>query len=214
MHILSHGPVRLIVADDHTLTRAGLTLLLEDLEGVTVVAEAADGEDLVRKAEALQPDLVFTDLEMPRLDGLGAIRRLALTRPHVRCVVVSMHETAAMVRSAAQAGAAGYVLKNASAQELQVAIREVRRRGAYFSPAVANLLLAPTEPEPGALLTERQVEVLTLVARGRSSKEIAFALRLSPKTIDAHRSRIMERLHAHDVASLTRYAIRAGLVAG
>jgi len=214
MHILSHAPVRLIVADDHTLTRAGLVLLLENLERVEVVAEAADGEDLVRQAEALQPDLVFTDIEMPRMDGLGAIRRLALTRPRVRCVVVSMHETAAMVRSAAQAGAAGYVLKNASAQELGVAVREVQRRGAYFSPAVASLLLASTEPDPDELLTERQVEVLTLVARGRSSKEIAHDLRLSPKTIDAHRSRIMDRLHAHDIASLTRYAIRAGLVPG
>ncbi|HET8747645.1 MAG TPA: response regulator transcription factor [Ramlibacter sp.] len=214
MHTLSTAPVHLIVADDHTLTRAGLVLLLEQIENVEVVGEAANGEDLVRQAEALEPDLVFTDIGMPRLDGLDAIRRLAVTRPGVRCVVVSMHETAAMVRRAAQAGAAGYVLKNASARELEVAIREVLRRGAYFSPAVATLLLAPSEPGPGDLLTERQVEILRLVAHGRSSKEIANVLQLSPKTVDVHRSRIMDRLEARDVASLTRYAIRTGLLPG
>jgi DNA-binding NarL/FixJ family response regulator len=213
MFDMSRGRVRIILADDHTLLRAGLSILLEQVEGVEIVGEAEDGDALIRLAEALEPDLVFTDLAMPRTDGVEAIRHLARTRPRVRCVVLSMHDSPELVRRAAKAGAAGYVLKNASIEELQRAIDEVLSRGAYFSPALALLLLAPTAPAAADLLTERQMEILQLVASGLSSKDIAVALDLSPRTVDVHRSRIMERLALHDVASLTRYAITHGLVA-
>jgi DNA-binding NarL/FixJ family response regulator len=214
MHELAGATVRLILADDHTLTRAGLGMLLEEIEGVEVVAQAANGEELIRKAEALEPDIVFTDIAMPGIDGLEAIRRLARSRPKVRCLVVSMHDTVEMVRRACDAGAVGYMMKNASAQELGMAIGHVLRGETYFSPAVSALLLASAEPHPCDLLTDRQLEVLAMVANGKSSKEIADTLRLSPRTVDVHRARIMDRLQVHEVASLTRYAIRNGLVSG
>jgi DNA-binding NarL/FixJ family response regulator len=213
MPFVTGDRVRLILADDHTLLRAGMSVLLEQIDGVEVVAEAGDGVALIRLAEELEPDLVFTDIAMPGIDGVEAIRHLARTRPRVRCVVVSMHETADMVRRAAEAGAAGYLLKNASMEELGRAIGEVLTRGAYFSPLVAPLLLARTPPAATELLTERQLQILRLVALGHSSKEIGHALNLSPKTVDVHRGRIMHRLQVHDVAGLTRYALASGVIA-
>ena len=204
--------VRVILADDHALLRSGLAALLEQVEGIEVVAEAGDGEEMIRLAEALKPDIVFSDIEMPGRDGLDAIEHLRRSIPQVRCIVVSMHGTAEMVKRAAQAGAAGYVMKNASAQELRTAIDTVLDRGSYFSPSITALLLSPKEPGPRDVLTGRQIEILKLMARGLSTKEIAFELELSPKTVDAHRARIMGRLDLTDIASLTRYAVRKGLV--
>lgn len=205
-------PIRIVLADDHAMLRAAFTLLVEQLPGAEVIAEAGDGEELIRVAEALEPEIVFVDIEMPKMDGLEAIRRLAQSRPNVRCVVLSMHESVEMVRRAAACGAAGYVMKNASAQELHSAIDAVMARGSYYSPAVASLLLAPVPPGPQEVLTERQVEIVKLMASGKTSKEIAYELGLSPKTVDAHRARIMERLQIFDLASLTHYAIRHRLV--
>jgi DNA-binding NarL/FixJ family response regulator len=214
MSFLNDAHVRMILADDHALIRAGLCILLEQIEGVEVVAEAGDGDALIRLAEELEPEIVFTDIAMPGTDGLAAIRHLARTRPRMRCVAVSMHDTADMVRRAAQAGAAGYLLKNASSEELERAIGGVLTRGAYFSPGVVPLLLAPVPPGPGDLLTERQLEILKRVARGWTSKEIGHALNLSHKTVDAHRARIMDRLQLHDISALTRYALANGLFSG
>lgn len=205
--------VRLILADDHTLLRAGLCTLLEQIEGVEVVGEAGDGDALIRLAEELEPDIVFTDVAMPGTDGVAAIRHLAQSRPRLRCVAVSMHDSADTVRRAAEAGAAGYLLKTASIEEIQHAIGEVLARGSYFSPSVVAVLLAPVAPRPTDLLTGRQLEILKLVAQGRSSREIGSALSLSPKTVDAHRARMMARLQLHDVASVTRYAVTHGLIA-
>lgn len=204
--------VRVVLADDHALTRAGFRLLLEQVPGVEVVAEAGDGEELVRVASALAPDIVFTDIDMPHKDGIAAIRELSNSNPDVRSVVVSMHNTAAMVKRAAAAGAAGYVMKDASAQEFGNAIRNVLERGTYWSSAVAGLLLSKSEPLPEDILTERQLEIVKLLATGQSAKEIAYALTLSTKTVDAHRARIMERLQLGDIASLTRYALKHRIV--
>ncbi|MGE4242387.1 response regulator [Ramlibacter sp.] len=205
--------VRVILADDHMLTRAGFRALLEQLPSVEVVAEAGSGDELVRVAQALEPDIVFTDLEMPRLDGIGAIRELSNSCPGVRAVVVSAHNTADMVKRAAAAGAAGYVMKDASSQEFGNAIQSILERGTYWSPGVAALLLSKTEPSPTDVLTERQIEIVKRLASGESAKEIAYALNLSTKTVDAHRARIMERLRMNDIATLTRYALKHQLIA-
>jgi DNA-binding NarL/FixJ family response regulator len=204
--------VRIVLADDHELLRSGVRALLEGLQGIEIVAEAADGDELIAVAESLEPDVVFTDISMPGRDGLQAIAHLRKTRPGVRCIVLSMHDSIESVKRAVACGAVGYLMKNASAQEVRVAVDTVMSRGQYYSPAIAALLLAPAAPAPHELLTERQVEVLKMLARGLSAKEIAYELDLSSKTVDAHRARIMERLEINDIASLTRYAIRHGLV--
>lgn len=203
---------RIVLADDHALARAGFRMLLEQQPGTEVIAEARDGAELVSLAIALDPDIVFTDIEMPGMGGLEAIRAIADAAPRVRCVVLSMHEDAAMVKLASASGAAGYLMKSASAQEFAQAVQAVTARGSYWSPAVAALLLTTSEPAPEELLTERQIEIVKRMASGQSAKEIAYELDLSSKTVDAHRARIMERLQLHDVASITRYAIKHRLV--
>lgn len=208
----SQTRVRVVLADDHVLTRAGFRLLLEQVPGVEVVAEAGDGDELVGFARSLEPDIVFTDIEMPRKGGLDAIREISDSVPEVRCVVVSMHNTAEMVKLAAASGAVGYVMKDAPALEFRNAITSVTARGTYYSPTVAGLLLSKTEPAAHQVLTERQIEIVKLMASGRSTKEIAYDLNLSTKTVDAHRARIMERLQINDVASITRYALKQRLV--
>lgn len=209
---LPDAGISVVVADDHALLRAGFTMLLEQIPGVEVAGEAGNGVELVALVESVNPDIVFTDIDMPKMDGLEAIARLAKSRPRVRYLVLSMHDTAEMVRRAAGSGANGYLMKNASAQELRTAIDTVMSRGSYYSPSVAALLLAPGTPGPSELLTQRQIEIVKRLARGQSSKEIAFELGLSAKTVDAHRAGIMQRLEISDVASLTRYAIKHGLV--
>jgi DNA-binding NarL/FixJ family response regulator len=205
-------PVRVVLADDHAMTRAGFRLLLELVPGVEVIAEAGDGDELVALARSLEPDIVFTDIDMPRKSGIDAIREISDSAPTVRCVVVSMHNTAEWVKLASASGAAGYVMKDAPSHEFQNAIASVMARGSYYSPAVASLLLSKTPPTPHDVLTERQIEIVKLMAGGQSTKEIAYALNLSTKTVDAHRARIMERLQINDVANITRYALRHGLI--
>lgn len=205
--------IRVILADDHELVRSGIKVLLSMIEGVEVIAEARDGLELVTLTEALEPDLVLTDISMPRMDGISAIAHLHVSRPQVRLVVLSMYDTVEFIKRAVASGACGYLLKDTPPIELGEAVRRVMSHGNYFSPAISSLLLAPPEPAVHDQLTERQVEILGLLAEGLSSKEIAYKLKLSPKTVDVHRARIMERLHINDIASLTRYAVRAGLVA-
>ncbi|MDB5947040.1 MAG: putative response regulator, NarL [Ramlibacter sp.] len=205
-------PVRIVLADDHDLVRSGIKTLLSMLEGVEVVAEAKDGNELVSCVEALEPDVVMTDIGMPGIDGISAIAHLHNSHPEVRLVVLSMYDTMDFVKKAVASGACGYLMKNASLLELEHAIRSVMATGAYFSPTIARCLLQPAEPTLEEQLTARQIEILGLVARGRASKEIAFELGLSSKTVDVHRSRIMERLQLNDVASLTLYAVRKGLI--
>jgi DNA-binding NarL/FixJ family response regulator len=201
-----------VLADDHDLVRGGIQALLELLPEVEVVAEASSGEELLAVLERVKPDLVITDIHMPGMDGLAAIAQIRARHPALPILVLSMHDTADFVRRAIASGANGYLMKHAAPKELQHAVRAIFTTGSYFNASVARLLLERVETPADDGLTERQVEILVLLAGGKSSKEIAHDLGLSPKTVDVHRARIMERLGVRDVASLTRYAVRRGLV--
>jgi len=204
--------IRVVLADDHDLVRSGIKALLSMVEGVDVVAEARDGRELVTLVESLQPDVVMTDISMPGMDGIAAIAEIHARMPEVRVLVLSMYDTVDFVKRAVASGACGYLMKDAPPFELEQSIRSVMATGTYFSPVIAQRLLQPSEPSAGDELTERQLEILKLIAQGKASKEIAFDLGLSSKTVDVHRARIMERLKLNDIASLTRYAVRKGLV--
>lgn len=204
--------IRLVLADDHDLVRSGIKALLGMVPGVQVVGEARNGTELVALVDATVPDVVMTDIAMPDMDGIAAITDIHARHPQVRLLVLSMHDAVAVVRRAVAAGACGYVMKDAAPSELEQSIASVMATGSYFSPVVAQRLLEPEVQAAEDGLTQRQVEILKLIAQGKASKEIAFELGLSPKTVDVHRARIMERLRLNDVASLTRYAVRKGLV--
>ena len=205
-------PIRVVLADDHDLVRSGIKALLSMIDGVQVVAEARDGQELIQLVESLQPDVVMTDISMPRMDGIAAIAQIHARHPKVRLLVLSMYDTVDFVKRAVANGACGYLMKDAPPFELEQAVRSVMATGSYFSPAIAQRLLQPSEPTIDDELTQRQIEILKLIAQGRASKEIAFELGLSPKTVDVHRARIMERLRLNDIASLTLYAVRKGLI--
>jgi DNA-binding NarL/FixJ family response regulator len=204
--------IRIVLADDHDLVRSGIKALLSMIEGVQVIAEARDGKELIGLVEALNPDIVMTDISMPGMDGITAIAEIHSKHPEVRLLVLSMYDTVDFVKRAVANGACGYLMKDAPPMELEQAVRSVMASGSYFSPAIAQRLLQPSEPTVDDELTHRQVEILRLIAQGRASKEIAYELGLSPKTVDVHRARIMERLRLNDIASLTRYAVRKGLI--
>jgi DNA-binding NarL/FixJ family response regulator len=204
--------IRVVLADDHDLVRSGIKALLRQMPGIEVVAEARDGEELLAVLGGVQPDVVMTDISMPVMDGIQAIEKIGALYPAVKVLVLSMYDGAEYVKRAVASGACGYLMKDAPARELEQALRGVVATGSYYSQAVTRLLLQKSEELPTEQLTERQLEILKLIAQGLSAKEIAFQLGLSSKTVDVHRARIMERLQLADVASLTRYAIRHGLV--
>lgn len=204
--------IRVVLADDHDLVRSGIKALLSMVEGVEVIAEARDGQELIKLVESLMPDVVMTDISMPGMDGITAISEIHTKHPEVRLLVLSMYDTVDFVKRAVANGACGYLMKDAPPFELEQAVRSVMATGSYFSPAIAQRLLQPSEPTVDDELTHRQVEILKLIAQGRASKEIAYELGLSPKTVDVHRARIMERLRLNDIASLTLYAVRKGLI--
>lgn len=208
----SSTKVHVVLADDHELVRCGIKYLLQALHGVQVIAEAQDGEELLRVLGLVRPDIVLVDITMPRMDGLRAIARIRQIHPHLRVLVLSMHDSTDLVRRAIAAGACGFISKDATEYELDLALRTAMRKGSYFSPSITQRLLQPPEPTASDQLTERQLEILVLLAQGKGSKEIGFELGLSARTVDVHRSRIMQRLQLHDLASLTRYAVRKGLI--
>ncbi len=210
--------VRVLLADDHTLVRAGLRKLLESIPAMEVVGEAGDGLALLELAERLRPDVVLMDIAMPGLNGLEATGRISRTWPEVRVLILSMHQNAEYVRQALRQGAAAYLLKDAAPLELELALAAVLRGETYLSPAVSKGVvsdyvqrLRSDEPAEDAL-TPRQREVLQLIAEGHSTKEIARRLDLSVKTVETHRTQLMRQLDIHEVAGLVRYAIRSGLV--
>lgn len=210
--------MRTLLADDHTLVRAGLRKLLESMSEIEVVGEAEDGLELLALAERLQPNLVLMDIAMPGLNGLEATARLVKSMPEVRVVILSMHQTEEYVRQALRHGASGYLLKDAAPLELEMAIKAVRRGDTFLSSAVSKGVLSDyvkrlrTDELPGAQLTPRQREVLQLIAEGHSTKEVARRLDLSVKTVDTHRSQLMRQLDIHEVTGLVRYAMRTGLI--
>ncbi|MEJ5988737.1 response regulator transcription factor [Ramlibacter sp. PS3R-8] len=205
-------PIQVVLADDHDLVRSGIKALLSTVEGVQVIAEARNGTELLALLDSVKPDVVMTDISMPGMDGITAIAEIHTRHPQVKVLVLSMYDTVDFVKRAVANGACGYLMKDAPPFELEQALRSVMATGSYFSAAVAQRLLQPSEPTVDDELTQRQVEILTLIAQGKSAKEIAFELGLSPKTVDVHRARIMERLRLNDIASLTRYAVRKGLI--
>lgn len=212
--------IRVALADDHNLVRAGIRALLEKLPGVEVVGEAANGREALELITREKPDLVLMDIGMPELNGLEAAPRIAREAPRTRVVILSMHADEKHVAQALRAGVAGYVLKDSCADELPVLIRAVTQGETYLSPGISKQVVEALKSRmsEGAveslpdLLTARQREILQLVAEGCSTKEIAARLDLSIKTVETHRTQIMNRLQIRDVAGLVRYAIRAGLV--
>jgi DNA-binding NarL/FixJ family response regulator len=210
--------LRVLLADDHALVRAGVRELLTRIRGVEVVGEAADGRIAVELAQTLQPDVVLMDISMRGLNGIEATGQIRRACPRVQVIVLSMHVTEEHVAHALRAGAVGYILKDAAVEELELALIAVTRGQVYMSPALSRpmveRLLQSGRGEPSALdiLTPRQKEILQLIAEGRSTKEIAHLLGVSIKTVETHRAQLMQRLGIRDVPGLVRYAMRAGLV--
>jgi DNA-binding NarL/FixJ family response regulator len=209
---------RIILADDHTLVRAGLRKLLESFAEVSVIGEVEDGLSLLSLAEQLRPDLVLLDISMPCLNGLDATAKLLKALPQTKVIILSMHQNEEYVRQALRQGASGYLLKDAAPIELEQAIAAVLEGGIYLSPSLSKGMLSDyvlrlqSEESPGDKLTGRQREVLQLIAEGNSTKEIARMLALSPKTVDSHRSQLMKQLDIHEVTGLVRYAVRMGII--
>ncbi|MGO9802815.1 MAG: response regulator transcription factor [Steroidobacteraceae bacterium] len=212
------APIRVVLADDHTLFRAGIRALLQTAPGIEIVGEAADGHEALRLIATGQPDVIVLDLMMPNLNGLDAAARIARAFPSTRVVILSMKPDEDSVLRALRAGAVGYMVKTDSPAELELAIRAAARGERFLSSAVAGYVVADclkrVDRERTSLerLTPRQREVLQLVAEGHSTKEIAKQLGISAKTAEAYRGELMSALDIHDIANLTRYAIREGLV--
>jgi DNA-binding NarL/FixJ family response regulator len=207
--------IRVLLADDHAVVREGLRALLEKDSGLTVVAEAGDGREALRLARERHPDVAVLDLSMPLLNGLEAARQMTAWAGGPRTLLLTMHAEAPYVLEALRAGVRGYVLKRDAGADLVRAVREVVGGAVYLSPkispAVVEAVRTPVST-PEAVLTDREREVLQLVAEGKTTKEIAALLGVSVKTADAHRTRLMQKLDLHDIASLTRFAIRQGVI--
>ncbi len=211
------APIRVLLVDDHQVVRAGLRMLLGRAAGVEIVAEAGDASEALHALAAHRPQVVLLDLSMPGASGLEVIERARREWPEVRIVILSVHAEEELIVQALRAGAAGYLLKDAGPDELEKAIRIVAAGDTYVAPNLSQHVvryLHRTDEQANALgqLTPRQREVLQLIAEGLSNKEIARKLHISAKTVDTHRTQLMERLDIHDVAGLTRFAIRTGLV--
>jgi two-component system response regulator NreC len=212
--------IRILLADDHTVMRRGLRLLLESQPEFNVVAEAADGRQAVEQAETTQPDVAVVDIAMPNLSGIEAAQRISAALPHVAIVILSMHSDEGYVLRALKAGARGYLLKDAAEGDLIEAIKAVHEGRTFFSSEITKTLVADHVQEirtRGAedsydLLTSREREILQLLAERKSNKEIAFALNLSPYTIETHRRNLQEKLNLHSLAELILYAVRKGII--
>jgi DNA-binding NarL/FixJ family response regulator len=211
-------PIRILLVDDHELVRAGLRALLEKISEVEIVGEAGNGREALRLIETLNPDLALMDIMMPELNGLDATARATSKFPHTRIIILSMNVTQEVVLQTLQAGAGGYLLKNISPAELEMAIRAVMRGEMFLSSAISQQVVeaclkrAASPTQTRETLTPRQRETLQLIAEGNSTKQIAYKLGISVKTAESHRTDLMEATDIHDIAGLTRYAIRMGLV--
>ena len=211
--------IRIVLADDHALVRAGVRSLIASIPGAEVVAEAGDGHQVLALVDKWRPRLVLMDIAMPGLNGLEATARLTKSHPETSVIILSMHAAEEYALQALRAGAAGYLLKDADLSELEFAITAVARGQTYLSPAMSKHLVTDyrrrlaEQADPLDRLTPRHREVLQLIAEGQTTKDIATRLKLSVKTVETHRAQLMDRLDIHDVAGLVRFAIRVGLVA-
>jgi DNA-binding NarL/FixJ family response regulator len=217
--------IRVLLADDHTLFRSGIRLILERIAGVEVVAEASTGHEALHLTKTTHPDVILMDIRMKELNGLEATAYILQEHPQVRVLMLSMHDSEPYVIRALSVGAAGYLLKDAAPAELEQAIKAVARSDTYLSPAVAKHVFADYRRRRGheskerekdidlaESLTLRQREILQLIAEGHTARQIAALLHINRKTVEAHRTELMRRLDVHNVAGLIRYAIRLGLV--
>lgn len=218
-------PIRMLLADDHTLVRDGIRLILEQMSGIVVVGEANTGREVLQLLKTTHPDVVLMDIRIPDLNGLEVTASITRDFPRVRVVVLSIHANELYVRQAVRAGAAGYLLKDVTKTELELAIKAVARGETYLSSAITQYVVADyrrglrgkpgkgaSDPSLDVVLTTRECEILQLIAEGYTTKDIAARLYLSPKAVEARRARLMERLDIHTLAGLIRYAIRLGLV--
>lgn len=212
------NPIRILLADDHALVRAGIRTLLEKIPNVEVVGEASTGRQALEMVKTTLPNLVLMDIAMAELGGLEALPRITKDFPGVRVIILSAHANEEYVIRALRSGAAGYMLKDAATAELELAITSVSEDKTYLSPSISRTVIhSYLERVGGPLspleqLTPRQREILQLIAEGKNTKDIASDLDISVKTIESHRLQLMERLNIHDIPGLVRYAIRSGLV--
>ena len=213
------GSIRILVADDHEMVRKGLRTTLEARKGWVVCGEAADGREAVRMARELKPDIVILDLTMPELNGLDATRQICKTVSRTRVLILTMHDSEQLVHEVLAAGARGYVLKSDAGRAIYEAVESLSRGKPYFTSRVSEVLLrsflepesSVREAESGAL-TSREREIVQLIAEGKSSKEVASALGISPKTAETHRANLMRKLGIHSVSEIVRYAIRNRII--
>jgi DNA-binding NarL/FixJ family response regulator len=213
-------PIRILLADDHTVVRDGLRALLEKQSDMAVVAEAADGRDSVRLAEEQAPDVVVMDIAMPNMNGIEATRRILSTNPRVAVVILSMHQDESYVLRSLKAGAKGYLLKDSLRSDVIDAIRQVSQGRSFLTKKVSRILQEDyiRELEQRGLddsydlLTEREREILQLVAEGRTNKEVAGILNVSLTTVETHRTHILQKLGLHSVPELILYAVRKGII--
>ncbi|MBI2907212.1 MAG: response regulator transcription factor [Chloroflexi bacterium] len=212
--------IKVLLVDDHTIVRQGLRLLLDTQPDINIVGETGDGREAVEMTRELMPDVILMDISMPGMNGLEASRRIKDCCPNSRILALTMHDNEEYFFQALSAGAAGYILKKADPAELVNAIRVVHQGGAFLYPSVAKSLVADflrrvdTGEEKASFdgLTEREREILKLVAEGKTNREIASMLLISTKTADRHRANLMEKLHVHNRSQLIKYAIRKGVI--
>lgn len=210
----------LLLVDDHSLIRAGVRALVLDLPGYAVIGEANDGSQLLAMVEQLSPDIVLLDISMKQTGGLEALQQLKRVRPQSKVLILSMHTDPALIMQALESGAHGYLLKDTTATELAHALEALRNNERYLSPAIAHTVITqaltrnqkPPDPADSHNLTARQLEILRLIVRGKSTREIANGLGLSVKTVETHRSQIMKRLQIYDVAGLVLFAVREQII--
>lgn len=211
--------LRILLADDHTVVRQGLRRVLEERPDWQVVAEAGDGREAVRQAEQHKPDVAVIDVAMPLLNGIEVTRQIVRRVPSVRILVLSMHADEAYVTQILKAGATGYLLKDSADVDLLQAVAAVAQGKSFFSPPIARLMLDDYVRQRGETgvdrydsLSEREREIFQLIAEGKTNKEIAALLFISPSTVETHRARIMEKLDVHSAAEIVLYAVRRGVV--
>jgi DNA-binding NarL/FixJ family response regulator len=215
----SSKPIRVLLVDDHPIVRSGIRQALKELPGVEVIGEASDGREAIELVKSARPDMVFMDISMPGLNGLEATERIIKAFPEVRVIILSRHENEEYYWRALKMGAHGYLLKNAVIAELREALQRVAGGELYLSRGISARLRNKLRWQqiararsPVEQLTERQRDILQLIAEGQTTKAIALILKLSPKTVEYHRMQLMERLNIFDIPGLVRFAVRTGLV--
>ncbi|MBP5086764.1 response regulator transcription factor [Pseudomonas chlororaphis] len=211
----------LLLVDDHSLIRAGVRALVMDIPGYAVIGEANDGAQVLEMVERLSPGIILLDISMKDVSGLEALKKLKVVHPQSKVLILSMHTDPALIMQALESGAHGYLLKDTTANELEHALEALRNNERYLSPAIAHTvinqaLIRVQKPHPEPVethnLTARQLEILRLIVRGKSTREIAHGLGLSIKTVETHRSQIMKRLQIYDVAGLVLFAVREQII--